>query len=314
MISNYIINDSSTAIFIPIILRIIVTLIAGLVLIVILNQGKFKGIWKTEVGKRYLGWLFIIPIYLIAVLFWKLGVLILFIVHAYGIKEFAQMTKMNSKDKLVFLGLSAITILTASLSADKFYLLPALYLLVVSAYSISKNKRTSFIEATTMIFFSLWIFWGLSHLILMVNFSNILDVRSLFIFLLFSVSLSDVFAYVFGKYFSKLSISKRLTIAHKISPNKTYLGIVGNIFGVLLGGSIMYFSLSKYLLWFHWLILATIIVLFGVLGDLTESMLKRFYKVKNSGDLILGHGGVLDRVDSLVFVSMGVYYYLYLFT
>ncbi len=114
---------------------------------------------------------------------------------------------------------------------------------------------------------------------------------------------ADTGAYIFGKNFGKHKL------APHVSPGKTIEGLVG---GILFSIAVLFFV--NYLI-FHFLdakscfILGILIGLFGPLGDLSESLLKRGAGVKDSGNLIPGHGGLLDRIDALLFTSPVVYYY-----
>ncbi len=117
---------------------------------------------------------------------------------------------------------------------------------------------------------------------------------------------ADIGAYIFGKCFGRTRLSD-------ISPKKT---VEGAIFGVL--GSIVVAILGSWSLqWpgFPWpgLILGLLIGIASLLGDLTESLMKRDAGVKDSGQLIPGHGGILDRADSYVFTAPLVYYFITLF-
>ncbi|HBL12172.1 MAG TPA: phosphatidate cytidylyltransferase [Cyanobacteria bacterium UBA11162] len=114
---------------------------------------------------------------------------------------------------------------------------------------------------------------------------------------------ADIGAYIFGKFFGRTRLSS-------ISPKKT---VEGAIFGTL--GSVAVATVGAwYLQWPSWqlsgIILGTIIGIASLLGDLTESMMKRDAGVKDSGQLIPGHGGILDRTDSYVFTAPLVYYFV----
>jgi phosphatidate cytidylyltransferase len=113
---------------------------------------------------------------------------------------------------------------------------------------------------------------------------------------------SDSMAYLVGKAIGKHKLIPR------ISPGKTWEGLAGGIvFSVLAGYLFAYFTESSLL---HWVVMAIIISVFGLLGDLSESLLKRSGGVKDSGTLLPGHGGVLDRFDGIIFSSPLVLCYL----
>ena len=112
---------------------------------------------------------------------------------------------------------------------------------------------------------------------------------------IFLIWAADTGAYFFGKAFGRTKLFER------ISPGKTWEGWIG---GTLLCLGVSY-VLSLFLLDMdlpHWIGVALIVSVFGVLGDLVESMLKRSLQVKDSGSLLPGHGGILDRFDSLLMV------------
>ncbi len=114
---------------------------------------------------------------------------------------------------------------------------------------------------------------------------------------------SDIGAYFFGKFFGRTRLSH-------ISPKKT---VEGAIFG-LVGSVAVATAGAWYLHWASWqlsgVIFGTLVGVASLLGDLTESMMKRDAGVKDSGQLIPGHGGILDRTDSYVFTAPLVYYFV----
>lgn len=116
---------------------------------------------------------------------------------------------------------------------------------------------------------------------------------------------NDTFAYLIGKNFGKRKLFE------KVSPKKTIEGFVGGmLFGTIAALVIAYTTSS--LSTFHWIALSIIISIFGTIGDLVASKFKREANIKDSSNLIPGHGGFLDRLDSLIFISSIVYLYLQL--
>jgi len=116
---------------------------------------------------------------------------------------------------------------------------------------------------------------------------------------------NDTFAYLVGKNFGERKLFE------KVSPKKTIEGFIGGLaFGVIAALIIAYTTSSLSIL--HWIVLSIIISIFGTIGDLVASKFKREANIKDSSNLIPGHGGFLDRLDSLIFVSSFVYLYLQL--
>ena len=126
------------------------------------------------------------------------------------------------------------------------------------------------------------------------------------ILLLISIILTDSCCYYAGLQFGKHKL------AEVISPNKTIEGAIGGSVACMIFCSafgIMVFNLP----WYHALILSILITAFAQIGDLCESMIKRDAGVKDSSDIIPGHGGFLDRTDSYILTIPVVYYYLEFF-
>lgn len=123
--------------------------------------------------------------------------------------------------------------------------------------------------------------------------------------LILSIWINDTMAYIVGSFIGKTSLSA-------ISPNKTWEGTIG--------GAVLSVTVITLLGWWaqvfrvqDWIAIATIAVITGTLGDLLESKLKRKAGVKDSGSIMPGHGGFLDRFDSLIFATPFVWLYVKLF-
>lgn len=110
---------------------------------------------------------------------------------------------------------------------------------------------------------------------------------------------NDTFAYIVGK-----SIGKH-KLYEKISPKKTIEGFIGGIIFAVIASYLIatYYIEGKEIAQFIWLGFALIVGIFGTIGDLIESKFKRIANVKDSGTIMPGHGGVLDRLDSVIFVA-----------
>jgi len=136
--------------------------------------------------------------------------------------------------------------------------------------------------------------------VMRLNTDNFWPVLSIFIL----TWCSDTFAYLVGRKIGKRKLFER------ISPNKSWEGFVGGLlFSVLAGLIIAYFTDDSFV---KYVVYGIVISSFGTLGDLVESMLKRSLKIKDSGTILPGHGGLLDRFDAVIFV-IPIIYFLELF-
>ncbi len=118
--------------------------------------------------------------------------------------------------------------------------------------------------------------------------------------------LCDTFALIIGKSLG------RKKFAPLVSPNKTMEGFLGALVGSLVGAFTVWAILLRYIPAYHIAAIAIIVWIVSPFGDLIESMLKRSCGVKDSGGAIPGHGGILDRLDALIFTGPAVFaYYLF---
>ena len=136
------------------------------------------------------------------------------------------------------------------------------------------------------------------------------DIMILFVFVI--TPFADSLAYVFGRFLRKY-FSKKL--APELSPNKTVIGFIGGLVGGAVGATALYFiynaivgSFAQMYIWLPVYIgIAMLTAVATALGDLVESCIKRKLNIKDMGKLMPGHGGILDRIDGVLFAAVAVY-------
>ncbi len=121
--------------------------------------------------------------------------------------------------------------------------------------------------------------------------------------MIFFIWINDTGAYLVGSFLGKHKLYER------ISPGKTWEGTIGGVI-LCIALSFLMVRIFPELELKHWIAISVLVAVFGTLGDLVESMLKRIAGVKDSGNIMPGHGGVLDRFDSIFFATPFVFAYL----
>ncbi len=167
----------------------------------------------------------------------------------------------------------------------------------------NREKRISFRSGVWTVLGVLYAGWLLSHLVALRG----LDEGRNWVFFAMFVT----FAYDTVAYFTGRSLGRH-KLAPRISPGKTWEGTIGGLIGAVLF-SLLFTLSTPFALPINWgeaVLLGLLVSVFGQMGDLLESLFKRCVRVKDSGKLIPGHGGLLDRMDSIVFAGAVVYYYV----
>ncbi|NUM31072.1 MAG: CDP-archaeol synthase [Bacteroidetes bacterium] len=152
---------------------------------------------------------------------------------------------------------------------------------------------------------SLSLFFGLGYKRLILKDGTLVynGILVLTVFLL--VWANDTFAYIIGRWKGKRPLLSR------ISPKKTIEGSIGGIILTIAVSIGLYFGFKQFYI-YHYIILGFIISISSIVGDLVESMLKRSLNVKDSGNIIPGHGGILDRIDASLVTAWIVYIFFQL--
>lgn len=180
------------------------------------------------------------------------------------------------------------------------------HLLFLFASAIFINRQDIFQAIVYSVFGQLYITLPLCLLMLISYQFHLVTSNYHYVFVLAAfvfIWISDTFAYLVGSLLGKHKLIER------ISPKKSVEGFVGSIVFCILAAFLFAHFFNAYSVLF-WMGFGIICSLLGTVGDLFESLIKRTCGVKDSGHLIPGHGGILDRIDSLLFVIPGIYLYL----
>ena len=202
---------------------------------------------------------------------------------------------------------SIVLLLVIYLCIKNSYILFVSLLLInfVSISEFSRLFKNIFKHNLFLIFcsniFSI-IYLSIFSIMIWIYFSSEKDIQIMtLIFLILICILTDIGGFIFGKLIG----GKKLT---KISPNKTYSGMLGAIIFSLLFGYLFYYQVNILILDINIFIFIIIISLISQLGDLMVSFLKRKAKMKDTGSILPGHGGILDRIDGILLaIPVGIF-------
>jgi len=256
--------------------------------------------------KAYRGWLIMIPLVFAALFFGRETTIVFFTLLAIGaFTEFARATGLYRDwwmTGVVVLGIAAVGVVSyvddPGTAIHGWYgMLMALPVYVVAAIlmiPILRDRAKGQLQPIALALLGfIYIGWMFGHMAFLANARN---AYGYLLFLLFAVPLCDIAAFTFGRLFG------RHKFRPNISPNKTWEGAIGAFAVSMAFPWFVHFSFPEFRT--RELILAGIIVGIGSqLGDLSISVIKRDVGIKDMGALIEGHGGILDRVDSLIYVA-----------
>jgi phosphatidate cytidylyltransferase len=223
-------------------------------------------------------------------------------------------TAMNKKMDIRLPGwwayISAVVICFRSYLND-VYILAYIFIsiLVLFIIMLSKYNKIKLFHIALMFFSLTYICFFLSHTISILN----LEYGHVYVWLIFIGAWStDTFAFAVGSLMGKHKLCAR------ISPKKTIEGSIGGIVGCIVSfiiyGYLIYFFKGYHINYISLSILGMLCSIISQIGDLSASVIKRQLDIKDFGEIMPGHGGVLDRFDSVIFAAPLVYYFLALFS
>lgn len=227
---------------------------------------------------------------------------------AIGIAEFYRMALPERKLELPLAVISGSTLVFIPLAGNDRFILAGIGLLFVGFSLLFlfrvRSIETAANEISHAILAFLYIPFLLMHLILLRQ--TAFGIQWLFVIMLI-VMTNDSAAYYTGCAFGKHRLYPL------VSPKKSIEGAIGGLFGSLAGTLLAKFTFLPQMTLVDAVVTAIAIGVVGQAGDLFESLLKRSFGVKDSGTIIPGHGGMLDRLDSILFAAPITYYYVLFF-
>jgi phosphatidate cytidylyltransferase len=257
-----------------------------------------------------------LPLIILAIWFgdpWPWFSLLIAAAALAGTFEFYHMANFDRREPLLYLGL----LWTLALVISPHYANPDLLPIVITATVVvsliclllRRSREKAFRDWAWTLVGALYVGWMLSYWL---NLRGLEDGRNWVYLAMLTTFANDTGAYFIGRARGKHKL------APAISPAKTWEGAIGGLISAVLAAIVIAMVLELIsvkvgapFVFRYWqiMLLGFLVGLFAQLGDLIESLLKRNMGVKESGNLLPGHGGILDRFDSLIFVGAVIYYY-----
>ena len=249
----------------------------------------------------------VIPLIIVGGPYYNIGV---YVISIMGLKEFLDI-KAVKKPVPIFIQLIAYIFMTLIVLVDvrtksmlftlDYRILSALFMsFLIPTVFYHERKKYSVNDAFYMIGGLLFLSISMSLMIIIRNISF-----ELLVFLLLIPIFTDTYAYIAG------SLIGRHKLLEDISPKKTVEGMVyGTLVGVFVSSMFYHVVIDPSFSKIYLVLICTFLSLLGQMGDLVFSAIKRYYGKKDFSNLIPGHGGILDRLDSIIFVILGFIFFI----
>ena len=282
---------------------------APLVMLLLARLGRTSAAMRGELLRRYLSWLVIAPAVIVPVLLgaaWTIGVVFVLSILCY--REFARATGLFREkvmSAMVVIGIAAVTFATLDHWYNFFVALTPLMIILTAAVALLADRPKGYVQRVGLASLSFLLFGVcLAHLGL---FANDVRYRGMLLLLFVVIAMNDVFAFVVGKSIGGPKLCPNT------SPNKTISGALG----ALVLSTLLFAALGHFVFEgtpvaapHHLILLGAIVSIAGQCGDLTISSVKRDVGIKDMGNVLPGHGGVLDRCNSLLLSAPAAFHYL----
>lgn len=286
--------------------------------IVVLVMARRRDAWRElELVQRVRTWWVILLVFGLALILSKIAALIVFgFISFLALKEYISLIPTRRTDRRVlFWAYLAIPIQYYWVATGWYGMfiifIPVYMFLGLAARMVLEGVTDGFLRAAGTLHWGLMItVFGLSHaaylMVLPPENNPVAGAAGLTLFLVMLTQVNDICQYIWGRTLGQAKVVK------SVSPNKTWAGLIGGVVSTTALAALAAPWLTPFSL-LHAVIAGVIIGISGFFGDVTISALKRDLGVKDTGRLLPGHGGILDRVDSLTFTAPLFFHFTYYF-
>jgi phosphatidate cytidylyltransferase len=277
----------------------------GGILIATLRWGLHRDV--THAWQSYTSWLVMTPLAVLGIFAGRVPfIALLTLLAIFAFKEYARATGVYNDwlmTGVVYLGIVITGVASAMVDPKLgvpgwygiFAILPAYIIALILLIPILRNRSQGQLQSIALAILGfLYIGWMFGHLAFLANSAN---AYGYLFYLIFAVEINDIAAYAFGKIFG------RHPLRSNISPKKTWEGSLGALAVSMALPWALRFSFPDNFSTLELLLTGLIVGITGQFGDLSMSVIKRDLGIKDMGALIRGHGGILDRIDSLIYVT-----------
>jgi phosphatidate cytidylyltransferase len=295
-------NPFANELFLPVFLRVLLLILVGLAA-VLLSQRRSMRVWRrSTLFLRVRTWFVIGPLFVLAVF---VGGFVAFLLATFvvvqGSSEFVRIAGIDRRYAYLLILWGEVGLLVAALARDFFGFLPFGFLILLTLVPILSGRIQDAHRQVADTLFG-YVFIGLPMAyIVFVNSAEPWGLNFLVIVTV-SVAVSDIAAYAAG------AALRGPKLVPRVDPSKTWGGVLGSLVGAAVGVGLLWVAVPA-----EWsiatvVVLASVIAVGSVWGDLTESFIRRAFRSESRSTLLLGYGGVLDRVDSLLMAFPLCYY------
>lgn len=261
-----------------------------------------------KINKRYVGAVFLAPLLIFLFLGGIYLRILVFVLSMLGLYEYYKVSKEKKINPMSLLGYLLCIFYYIFLGNNNYKLL--MFFIVIGVFLMfcipTFDTKYNYVDIGITILGFIYVAVFFSFIVL----TNKLTYGNYLVWLIFIASwMCDTFAYYFGRYLGK----GKTKLCPKVSPNKTVIGSLGGLLGSVIACMVYGYAIYRCgvkIQLYNYAAIGLLCGVFSQCGDLAASSIKRHVGVKDYSNLIPGHGGILDRFDSILFSAVIVYYYL----